>query len=83
VDVIQKPTSESHFSSDPFLESYVFSKTITRDMFELMKFLHFVGNDSACSLFKINRILDSLNKRFQTVFLPAENVCIDKSLLLS
>jgi hypothetical protein len=61
---------------------------MTQDRFKLITFFHFVDNATQDSysgpkkLFKIHPILTYLNNKFQTVYIPAENVAVDESLTL-
>jgi hypothetical protein len=87
--IVQKPTIKSYFSKDPFLETPIFYQTMTQDRFELTtKFLHFTDNSTRDTytgppkLLKIQPILESLNNKFQSANLPAENIVIDELLTL-
>ena len=87
--IIQKPTLKSYFSRDAFLESPIFPQTMKQDQFELiMKFIHFVDNTTADSytgpskLFKIHNFLEKINNKFQSAYLPSENIAVDESLTL-
>ena len=62
---------------------------ISRERFELIcKFLHFIDNESLPTyqgppkLFKIYPVICHLNKKFQTLYLPNQNIAIDESLTL-
>jgi hypothetical protein len=62
---------------------------MAQDRFELIaKFFHFVDNATQDSysgpkkLFKIHPILTYLNNKFQTVYIPGENVAVDEFLTL-
>jgi hypothetical protein len=87
--IVQKPIIKSYFPKDPFLETPIFYKTMTQDRFKLItKFLHFTNNSTRDTyteppkLFKIQPILELLNNKFQSAYLPAENIAIDESLTL-
>jgi hypothetical protein len=62
---------------------------MTQDRFELItEFLHFMDNSTRNTytgppkLFKIQPILELINNKFQSAYLPAENIAIDESLTL-
>jgi hypothetical protein len=66
-----------------------FTDVMNRDIFELIcRFLHFVYNDSKSlyqgskKLFKIYPILCHLNEKFQTLYVPNQNITVDQSLRL-
>jgi hypothetical protein len=87
--IVQMPTLKSYLSKDPFLETPIFYQTMTQDRFELItKFLNFTDNSTRDTytgppkLFKIQPILELLNKKCQSAYLPAENIAIDESLTL-
>ena len=60
---------------------------MSRDKFELIRsHLHFTDNEDARAktdrYWKIRPVLDILDERFRTVYVPSQKVCIDESLLL-
>jgi hypothetical protein len=71
-------------------DSYTgFGDSITRERLELpRKFLHFSDNESQTTyqgppkLFKIFPIIFHLNNKFQTLYLPYQNISVDESLAL-
>ncbi|XP_046402046.1 piggyBac transposable element-derived protein 4-like [Ischnura elegans] len=87
--IIQKPSVKSYFTKDPFLETPIFSQMMSLDRFQLIsKFLHFVNNDAEGEftgpkkIFKVYPIVSHLRSKFQTLYVPDENICIDESLTL-
>jgi hypothetical protein len=87
--MVQKPTMRSYFSKKRVLSTPGFADVISRERFELIcKFLHFIDNDSLQAydgppkLFKIYPILRHLNNKFQSLYLPTQNIAIDESLTL-
>ena len=87
--IVQKPTVRSYFSKKKIISTPSFSEVISRERFELIcKFLHFVDNESFVTyqgpskLFKIFPVLCHLNSKFQTLYLPMQNIAIDESLTL-
>lgn len=66
-----------------------FAGVISRERFELIcKMLHFIDNESLPTyqgppkLFKIYPVICHLNKKFQSLYLPNQNIAIDESLTL-
>jgi hypothetical protein len=87
--IVQKPTLRSYFSIKRVISTPGFADIMSRDRFELIcKFLHFIDNDSLQTyegppkLFKIYPILCHLNSKFQSLYLPKQNISIDESLTL-
>lgn len=85
---IHKPTLESYWTKDRLLSSPVFPSLMARDRFLLiLKFLHFNDNSQQPSgglerrKFMVSPIIDLLNKRFQEVYAPDQNISMDESLL--
>jgi len=85
MDVVQKPTARSHFSKRREMSIPGFADVISREGFELIcKFLHFIDNESLPTyqgppiLFKIYCV----NIKFQSLYLPNQNIAIDESLTL-
>ena len=86
--IVQKPTARSYFSKRRLITPG-FADVISRERFELIcKFLHFVDNESLLTyrgppkLFKIYPVICHLNIKFQTLYLPNQNIAIDGSLTL-
>jgi hypothetical protein len=87
--IISKPTLNSYFSPKRLLYTPAFPDVISRDRFQLIcKFLHFNDNSKKdnylgpARLFKIFPVIQHLNERFQSLFYPGQNICIDESLTL-
>jgi len=66
-----------------------FVSVVSRETFELIfKFLHFIDNEGLPTyqappiLFKIYSVMCHLNIKFQTLYLPNQNIAIDESLTL-
>ena len=59
---------------------------MTRDRFEeIQRHLHFVDNavaDKTNKLYKLQPILDYLNNRFQAMYRPERELCIDELMVL-
>ncbi|PNF14286.1 hypothetical protein B7P43_G07092, partial [Cryptotermes secundus] len=87
--IVNKPTLNSYFSTKRLLYTPAFPDVISRDRFQLIcKFLHFNDNTKKDNylgptrLFKIFPVIQHLNEKFQTLFYPGQNICIDESLTL-
>jgi len=87
--IIQKPTLHSYFSKNYILTTTVFGSIISMDRFEsICNFIHFDNNDHVgtyqgpSKLFKIYPVLSHLNTKFQSLYLPGQNIAIDESLTL-
>jgi len=71
------------------LATPIFGSIISMDRFEsICNFMHFNNNDHVgtyqgpSKLFKIYPVLSNLNTKFQSLYLPGQNIAIDESLLL-
>ena len=87
--IIQKPTLRSYFSKKYILVTPIFGSIISMDHFEsICNFMHFYNNDhvgtyqGSSKLFKIYPVLSHLNTKFQSLYLPGQNIAIDESLML-
>jgi hypothetical protein len=85
--IIQKPALQTYFSRKRILSAPGFGDVISRDRFKLiMKFLCFADNTNKANyegpvkLYKIFPVLSHLNYKFQNIFLPRQNVSVNKSL---
>jgi hypothetical protein len=86
----QKPDNKSYFSWRKILETLIFLDLFSERRFHLLlKFLHFVDNESydeaTCGsrrLYKPKQILDHLNTRFRSVYTPERDVSVDESLMM-
>jgi len=87
--IVQKPTARSYFLKRRVISTLGFADVISRERFELIcKFLHFIDNESLPTyqgppiLFRIYPVICHLNMKFQTLYLPNQNIVIDESLTL-
>ena len=87
--IVQKPTARSYFLKRRVISTPGFANVISRERFELIcKFLHFINNESLPTyqgppiLIKIYPVVCHLNIKFQTLYLPNQNIAIDESLTL-
>jgi hypothetical protein len=86
--IIQKPTLRSYFKQN-FLVTPIFGSVISVDRLEsICNFMHFNNNESIGTYqgpsnhFKIYPFLSYLNKKFQRLYLPGQNIAVDESLTL-
>ena len=60
-----------------------FGKCMSRDRFALLKYLHLSDNENnEDPAFKFREILDKFRIKFQSNYIPKENISIDESLLV-
>jgi len=87
--IVQKPTARSYFLKRRVISKPGFADVISRERFELIcKFLHFIDNESLPTylgpplLFKIYPVIWQLYIKFQTLYLPNQNIANDECLTL-
>lgn len=86
--IIRKPDLEMYWSTDEILATPFFSKCMSRNRFEIIwRFLHFSDNKSRSvnsddKLYKVRPVLDYLVSKFQEMYQPNKNICIDEGVLL-
>jgi hypothetical protein len=86
---IQKPTLRSYFTTKKVISTPGFRDITTRDRLELItKFLLFADKKTISTfegpgkLFKIYPLISHLNKKFQELYLPKQDISVDESLTL-
>jgi hypothetical protein len=79
----------SYYSKNCLLFTPFFSETLPLERLEfIVRFLHFIDNSTASEyqgpvkLFKIHPVVQHLNKKFQNLYLPNQDIVIDESLTL-
>jgi hypothetical protein len=89
IGILQKPTQRSYYSKNCLLFTPFFSETLSLERLELIvKFLNFIDNSTAseyqgpAKLFKIHPTVQHLNKKFQDLYLPNQDIVMDESLTL-
>ena len=78
-----------YWSTNPLLQIFVFRSAMSRDRYlNILKFLQFANNENydpsdpnRDRLFKIRSVVELLVQRFQSVYLPGENISIDEELI--
>ena len=84
--IVRKPEYDMYWTNDPMFETPIFTRLMSRTRFkQLRKMIHFsepIDCDKEDPLHKLREILDNLSERFESVYTPERNVCIDKYLSL-
>jgi len=87
--IVQKTSLRLYFSRNHLVATPVFGSVISLDRFEsICRFLHFTDNttkdtyEGQQKLFKIYPLIRHLNSKFQTLYLPQQNISVDESLTL-
>lgn len=81
------PKMRLYWSANDIYEKTLIKKTMTRDRFDmLLKCWHFYNSednepDVEPRLAKIKPLVDMLNVRFQAIFVPAESIVVDESMI--
>ena len=83
-----RPTYSSYWSQDVVFGGMFWGSVMPRDRFLLLlKFMHFVNNDDQAiagnrdKLYKIRPMIDLLNDKFQTLYSPQKDICVDETLV--
>ena len=84
--LVQMPKIDYYWSKSQLYGSKIIQKTMSRDKFELLlKFLHFSSNEELYTnhdrLAKLNPLLDLLEARFESVYMPGSVVTIDETMV--
>jgi len=84
--IVRKPTLSSYWSTDALTATPHFGILMSRNRFlAISQFLHFANNSlnpGTDKLFKIRAVVQHLQEKFRTSFIPDRFVSIDESLLL-
>ncbi|CAC5421000.1 unnamed protein product [Mytilus coruscus] len=90
MEIDVKPESKLYWSTDPFMESPIFRKTMSRNRFmQIMRYLHFSDNHNAqqpghpsCDvIYKIRNILNIFDTSMKREFVPTCQVSIDECMI--
>ena len=83
---VKKPTLNSYWSTDAFVETPIFRKYLSRDRYKMLwTYLHFNDNTLQLPQDRLHKIVPILNnfvQKSQECFHPYQNLCLDESLLL-
>lgn len=82
----KKNTIKQYWSTDPLIQTPIFSKIISQDRYLLLRrVLHFDDNCNATGgdkLYKIRTVIETLRRKYQSMLYPFKNLVIDESLML-
>lgn len=85
--IVGKPTLESYWSTDNLIETPMFAKVMSRNIFEaILSYLHFNDNDQCapdCNdrLYKVRPMIDHFLEKFRKMYNPHENISIYEGML--
>lgn len=84
--IIRMPSIKSCFSTSALLKVNIFSKMFSKIRYtDLCRALHFVNSSTRVTTDRLSLfgpLLDHLNKKFQSAYVPRQDICIDDSLTL-
>jgi hypothetical protein len=87
--IVQKPTLRLYYAKNRLLFTPFFSETLPLERLEaILRYMHFSDNSKESEyqgppkLFKICLVIQHLNNKFQSLYLPNQNIAIDESLTL-
>ena len=84
--IIDKPTYQSYWTSDPFFQTPIFSRLISRKrFFQIRATIHFSEvnePDTSDPLYKLCDFLEQLRCKFRDNYIPGLNISIDEYLAL-
>lgn len=84
--IYPKPDVKTFWTTEAMLETPFFHDMMPRDRFlQILRALHFFNNDdlergNEDLLYKLRPVVDTLNDRFQSIYTPKQNICVDESL---
>jgi hypothetical protein len=82
----KKPEVKHYWSRDPKLQQPLVPQVMPQDRFmEISRYLHFCNNEEQIAgdrIFKIRKIWEIVNRGFQEVLVPHQNLAVDESLIL-
>lgn len=81
MSIVKKPDLKMYFSTNDMIATPFFNKVISRRRFlKILQYLHFTSDESAKKLQKLKPVIEILNKKFKTAYVPEQNISIDESL---
>ena len=88
--IVKMPRQDMCWAKRKIIRVPIFQELMSRNRFLLlMKFLHFSDNESLDlanhpnpKLYKIYDVMEHLRNRFREIYVPAENLSLDESLIL-
>ncbi|MGL5707887.1 MAG: transposase [Aeromonas sp.] len=84
--LVRKVKINDYWSTNPLIETPIFSKTMTRNRFrQILQHLHFNDNSNipqdADRLFKIQFLIDYFSKKFKENFSLGQNISLDEGMV--
>ena len=82
--VVQKGRLENYWSREPMLDMPYFRTYMSRNRFQLLKFLHFADSSQADDndkIWMIRHVYDYLNNKFTENYHPSEHLSLDEGIL--
>jgi len=84
--IVPKPRLELYWSTREIFRTPLFSKTVSRNRFQLIqRYFHFNNNNAAGTnednLYKIRTILDIVVNNFRTNYIPDKEISLDEGML--
>lgn len=77
----KKNRIHDYWSTDEIYEQKIFGRLMSRDRFlQLLRLIHFTGNNKRSKIEKIKPILDLVKNKFKSIFVPFQDLCIHESL---
>ena len=88
--LVNKSNLKAYWSTDFVIKTLLFPSTMSRDRYlQILRFLHFVNNDTAPNMADLNKdklwivrpFLTALLPRFSGVYAPSQNLSLDETLI--
>ena len=87
--IVKKADLEHYWASDEMISTPYFGKVMSRNRFQIIwRFLQFKDPDLVVdaetkkdNLYKIRPVLSYLQSKFQSLYLPSQNIGIDEGML--
>lgn len=84
--LVKKPRMEDYWSTNPLIETPIFSKTMSRNKFrQILTYIHFANNTNTPTngnrLFKVQYLIEYFSKKFEENFNLSQNICIDEGMI--